>query len=89
MSRQKTTAELLSEQLGKKGKVEIFTTAAQTSKDFYAVHFVTESVITNCTITNAVNDSNLDGATIPAGTVIFAPFTAIDLASGIAIGYTN
>ena len=89
MSRQKTTAELLSEQLGKKGNVEIFTTAAQTSKDFYAAHFVTESVITNCTITNAVNDSNLDGATIPAGTVIFAPFTAIDLASGIAIGYTN
>jgi len=85
----KNTVDLLHEQLGKKGTVEVFTTAAQTSKDFYAVHFVTESVLTNCTITGATNDSNLDGATIPAGTVIFAPFTAIDLASGIAIGYNN
>ena len=85
----KNTVDLLHEQLGKKGTVEVFTTAAQTSKDFYAVHFVTESVITNCTITGATNDSNLDGASIPAGTVIFAPFTAIDLASGIAIGYNN
>jgi len=67
----------------------VFTTANQTTKDFYAIHFVNESVITNCTITGATNDSNLDGATIPAGTVIFAPFTAIDLASGIAIGYNN
>ena len=89
MSITKNTTDLLNEQLGKRGKVEVFTTAAQTSKDFYAVHFVTESVITNCTITGATNDSNLDGATIPAGTVIFAPFTAIDLASGIAIGYNN
>lgn len=89
MSITKNTTDLLNEQLGKRGKVEVFTTAAQSSKDFYAVHFVTESVITNCTITDAVNDSNLDGATIPAGTVIFAPFTAIDLASGIAIGYNN
>lgn len=85
----KNVADLLNEQLGKKGTIEVFTTAAQTSKDFYAVHFVTESVITNCTITGATNDSNLDSATIPAGTVIFAPFTAIDLASGIAIGYNN
>jgi hypothetical protein len=85
----KNTVDLLNEQLGKKGTVEVFTTAAQTSKDFYAVHFVNESVITNCTITGATNDSNLDGKTIPAGTVIFAPFTAIDLASGLAIGYNN
>ena len=79
----------LTEMLGKRGDCIVFTTAAQTSKDFYAVHFVNESVITNCTITGATNDSNLDGKTIPAGTVIFAPFTAIDLASGLAIGYNN
>ena len=85
----KNTVDLLNEQLGKKATVEVFTTAAQTAKDFYAVHFVNDSVITNCTITGATNDSNLDGKTIPAGTVIFAPFTAIDLTSGLAIGYNN
>ena len=85
----KNTVDLLNEQLGKKGTVDVFTTVAQTSKDFYAVHFVNDSVITNCTITGATNDSNLDGKTIPAGTVIFAPFTAIDLTSGLAIGYNN
>ena len=85
----KNTTDLLNEQLGKKGTVEVFTTVAQTSKDFYAVHFVNDSVITNCTITGATNDSNLDGKTIPAGTVIFAPFTAINLTSGLAIGYNN
>ena len=85
----KNQVDLLNEQLGKKGAVEVFTTAAQTSKDWYAVHFVNESVITNCTITGATNDSNLDGKTIPAGTVIFAPFTAITLTSGLAIGYKN
>ena len=89
MSTYKNTNDHLQEMLGKKGSVEVFTTAAQTGKDFYAVHFVNESVITNCTITGATNDSNLDGKTIPAGTVIFAPFTAIDLASGLAIGYNN
>ena len=68
----KNVADLLNEQLGKKGTIEVFTTAAQTSKDFYAIHFVNESVITNCTIT-----------------VIFAPFTAITLTSGLAIGYNN
>ncbi len=85
----KNTVDLLNEQLGKKGAVEVFTTVAQTGKDFYAIHFVNESVITNCTITGATNDSNLDSKTIPAGTVIFAPFTAINLTSGLAIGYSN
>ena len=47
------------------------------------------SEITNCTITGATNDAGLDGKTIPAGVVIFAPFTAITLTSGLAIGYKN
>tara|TARA_R100001443_G_scaffold22242_2_gene34423 strand:+ start:4391 stop:4660 length:270 start_codon:yes stop_codon:yes gene_type:complete len=86
----KNTNDHLQEMLGKKGSVEVFTTVAQTSKDWYAIHFVTESTITNCTITGATNDSNLDGKTIPAGTVIFAPFTAITLSgSSVAIGYNN
>ena len=84
----KNNTQLLREQLGKEGAIDVFTTAAQT-ESFYAIHFVNESVITNCTITGATNDAGLDGQTIPAGTVIFAPFTAITLTSGLAIGYKN
>tara|TARA_R110000787_G_scaffold253426_1_gene358830 strand:+ start:477 stop:740 length:264 start_codon:yes stop_codon:yes gene_type:complete len=84
----KNNTQLLREQLGKEGAVDVFTTAAQT-ENFYAIQFLNESVITNCTITNASNDAGLDGKTMPAGTVIFAPFTAITLTSGLAIGYKN
>jgi len=83
----KNNTDLLLEQLGKKGAVEVFTTAAQT-EDFYAVHFVTESVISAITITNGTGESALQ-TTIPAGTVIFANITAITLTSGVAIGYYN
>ena len=78
----------LTEMLGKKGDCIVFTTAAQTSKDFYAVHFVTESVVTAITIANGTGDSSLH-TTIPAGTVIFANITAITMTSGVAIGYNN
>ena len=84
----KNNTQLLREQLGKEGAVDIFTTAAQT-ESFYAIQFLNESVITNCTITGATNDAGLDGKTIPAGVVIFAPFTAITLTDGLAIGYKN
>ena len=83
----KNTADLLNEQLGKKGQNVTFTTAAQT-EDFYAVHFVTESVISAITIANGTGESALQ-TTIPAGTVIFANITAITMASGVAIGYHN
>ena len=76
---------LLREQLGK-GLGECFTTAAQTGKDWYCVHFVTESVITSITMTYHTGESALH-TTIPAGTVIFGHITAIDLSSGVAIGY--
>ena len=78
----------LTEMLGKKGDCIVFTTAAQTSKDFYAVHFVTESVVSAITIANGTGDSALH-TTIPAGTVIFANITAITMTSGVAIGYNN
>ena len=83
----KNNTQLLREQLGKEGNVEVFTTTAQT-EDFYAVHFVTESVITAITITGGNGESALQ-TTIPAGTVIFANITAITMSSGIAIGYYN
>lgn len=88
MSITKNTTDLLNEQLGKKGDCIIFTTAAQTSKDFYAVHFVTESEISAITVANGTGDSALQ-TTIPAGTVLFMNITAITLTSGVAVGYSN
>tara|TARA_R100001163_G_scaffold62287_1_gene52954 strand:- start:512 stop:796 length:285 start_codon:yes stop_codon:yes gene_type:complete len=78
---------LLREQLGK-GSGICFTTVNQTSKDFYAVHFVTESVIASITMTYHTGESALH-TTIPAGTVIFGHITQIQLTSGVAIGYTE
>lgn len=83
----KNTTDLLNEQLGKKGECVIFTTAAQT-ENFYAVHFVTESVISAITVANGTGDSALQ-TTIPAGTVLFMNITAITLSSGLAVGYQN
>ena len=78
---------LLREQLGK-GSGVVFTTAAQTGKDWYAVHFVTESVVSAITMTHHTGESALH-TTIPAGTVIFGRCTQIQLTSGVAIGYTE
>ena len=36
----KNTQALLNEQLGGLGEIEVFTTTAQTGKDFYAIYFV-------------------------------------------------
>lgn len=87
MSKNDTTAILLREQLGK-GSVEIFTTAAQSGKDFYAVHFPVESVISSITVANATGESALH-TTLPAGSTLFMRVTAITLTSGVGIGYTE
>ena len=78
--------QLLSEQLGKNGGTEIFTTAAQTSKDFYCIHFPVESVVASITVADATGEAALH-TTLPAGTVIFMNVTAITLTSGVGIGY--
>ena len=84
----KNTQALLHEQLGGLGGVEVFTTTAQTGKDYYAIYFVLESVISAITVTNSTGASNLV-TTIPAGTTLFMNTTAITLTSGLAIGYKN
>ena len=76
---------LLREQLGK-GSGVVFTTVDQTGKDWYAVHFVTESVISSITMTHHTGEAALH-TTIPAGTVIFGHISQIQMASGVAIGY--
>tara|TARA_R110002051_G_scaffold229372_1_gene291380 strand:- start:129 stop:410 length:282 start_codon:yes stop_codon:yes gene_type:complete len=76
---------LLREQLGK-GSGVVFTTVAQTGKDWYAVHFVTESIVSAITMTYHTGEAALH-TTIPAGTVIFGHITAITMTQGVAIGY--
>ncbi len=84
----KNTQALLNEQLGGLGEIEVFTTTAQTGKDYYAIYFVQESVISLITMTNTTGASNLV-TTIPAGMTLFGNTTAITLTSGLAIGYKN
>ena len=78
--------QLLTEQLGKNGGTEIFTTADQTSKDWYCVHFPVESVVASITVSDATGEAALH-TTLPAGTVIFMNVTQIQLTSGVGIGY--
>jgi len=84
----KNTQALLNEQLGQLGGVDIFTTAAQTSKDYYAIYFVKDSVISAITITDSTGSSNLH-TTVDAGMTLFGKITAITLTSGLAIAYKN
>ena len=78
--------QLLTEQLGKNGDTEIFTTAAQTSKDWYCVYFPVASVVASITVADATGESALV-TTLPAGTSLFMNITAIQLSSGVGIGY--
>jgi len=87
MSTFDTDNTLLLEMLGKGGGNEIFTTAAQTGKDWYCIQFPVESVIASITVGNMTGESALVGLTLPAGTTLFMRTTAIQLTSGVCIGY--
>jgi len=87
MSTFDTDNTLLLEMLGKGGANNIFTTVAQTSKDFYAIYFPVESVIESITVANFDGEAALVGLTLPAGTTLFMRTTAIKLASGVCMGY--
>ena len=82
--------QLLTEQLGK-NRCDVITTTAMSGKDYYAVHFVTESVIASITAANIQTGTGSSAAslqtTIAAGTTLFLNVTAITLASGLAICY--
>ena len=80
--------QLLTEQLGKNGDTVVFTTVAQTSKDWYCVYFPVESVVDSITVADAVGENSL-ATTLPAGTTLFMNVTAIQLSSGIGIGYAE
>ena len=87
MATMENVQQLLSEQLGK-GTIEIFTTAAQTSKDFYAIYFPVTSVISAITVSDATGESALQ-TTMPAGTTLIMNITALTLTSGIGVGYVE
>lgn len=88
MSSYDTDNTLLFEMLGKGGGTEVFTTAAQTSKDFYCIFFPVDSVISTIA-GDATNITALNGQSINAGTTLFLRTTAITLTSGIGIGYSE
>ena len=88
MSTYDTDNTLLFEMLGKGGGTEVFTTAAQSSKDFYCVFFPVDSVISTIA-GDATNITALNGKTMNAGTTLFLRTTAITLTSGIGIGYSE
>ena len=82
--------QLLTEQLGK-NRCDVITTTAMTSKDYYAIHFVTESVIASIAASNIQTGTGSAAAslhtTIAAGTTLFLAVSAITLTSGLAICY--
>lgn len=88
----KNTVAILDDQLGRGKKPFLIDATAVTSQNFYAIHFVTESVINSITVSGLAASSaaaTILQTTIPAGTVLFLNVTAIDLTSGVAVGYTN
>ena len=87
MSTFDTDNTLLLEMLGKGGANHIFTTVAQTGRDFYALYFPVESVIASITVANFSGADNLQGLTLPAGTTLLMRTTAIQLTSGVCMGY--
>ena len=78
--------QLLMEQLGKNNATEIFTTADQTSKNWYCVYFPVESVVASITVANATGEAALH-TTLPAGTTLFMNVTQVQLTSGVGVGY--
>tara|TARA_R110002020_G_scaffold39222_2_gene116947 strand:- start:861 stop:1145 length:285 start_codon:yes stop_codon:yes gene_type:complete len=82
--------QLLTEQLGK-NRCDVIATTAMTGKDYYAIHFPVESVISSIAAANAIVGGGSDIAnletTIPAGNTIFLNITAITLTSGIGLAY--
>ena len=66
----------------------VFTTAAQTAKDWYCLYFPVDSVISSITAGNmSGTEGALVGLILPAGTTLFMRTTAIQLSSGVGIGY--
>ena len=79
---------LLMMQLGKGGGTEVFTTAAQTGKDWVCVYFPVTSVVASIAASGVSGETALQ-TTLPAGTTLFMNINSIQLTSGIGIGYRD
>ena len=88
MSTFDTDNTLLMMQLGKGGGTEVFTTVAQTGKNWFCVHFPVESVISSIAADGVTGETALQ-TTLPAGSTLFLNITAITLTDGIGIGYRD
>ena len=88
MSTFDTDNTLLMMQLGKGGGTEVFTTVAQTGKNWFCVHFPVESVISSIAADGVTGETALQ-TTLTAGSTLFLNITAITLTSGIGIGYRD
>ena len=88
MSTFDTDNTLLFEMLGKGTGTEVFTTAAQTGKDWFCVHFPVESVVASIAADGVTGETALQ-TTLSAGTTLFMNITSITLTSGIGIGYRD
>lgn len=76
--------------LGETQSIEVISnTAAHTSKDFYCVYCVTETVVASLTCDSEVTNAAGLQTTLPAGTTLFLNVTAITLTSGVVIGYSR
>ena len=82
--------QLLTEQLGK-NRCDVVTTTAMTGKDYYAIHFPLESVVTVITAANVTAAAGSDVTdlvqTYAAGTTLFLNVNTLTMTSGLAICY--
>ena len=76
--------------LGETQSIEVISnTAAHTSKDFYCVYCVTDTVVASITCDSEVTNAAGLQTTLPAGTTLMLNVTAITLTSGVVIGYSR
>tara|TARA_R100000329_G_scaffold118563_1_gene97635 strand:+ start:23 stop:298 length:276 start_codon:yes stop_codon:yes gene_type:complete len=76
--------------LGETQSIEVISnTAAHTSKDYYCVYCVTETVVASITCDSEVTNAAGLQTTLPAGTTLMLNVTAITLTSGVVIGYSR
>ena len=76
--------------LGETQDVQVISnTAAHTSKDFYCLYCVTETVIASITCSSEVTNAAGLHTTLPAGTTLMLNISAVTLTSGVVIGYSR
>ncbi len=79
-------------QFGREGGEIIKDANTHADKNFYAISFYEDTIISAITITDAAGTAfvgSLAGETLPAGYVLYGKITSIKLTSGACIGYND